>query len=83
MTDINSSLTPREFLEITAQVYEENKEEYIDAKKNPKLINYLVGKMMVKSKGEINPVLATAVVKAIVTSDIQSNFKINTGKDKK
>ncbi len=68
-------VTVKEFLEITAQVYDENTKVYLSASKNPQNVNYLVGKMMVKSKGMINPELAMKVVKAIVESEIQNIFK--------
>jgi Asp-tRNA(Asn)/Glu-tRNA(Gln) amidotransferase B subunit len=78
MTDsTESNITVREFLETIAQVYDENKEEFLTTDLKPENINYIVGKMMVKSKGQINPSLALSVIKAITESKIQNNFKVN------
>lgn len=66
----------RSFFEVISETFDENREEFLDAQTDPNMINYLVGKIMVKSKGEINPELSMKVIKAIVESDLPNTFKM-------
>lgn len=70
-------LTVSEFLTIITKVYDEEKEALLVAQTNPYTINYVVGKIMVKSKGQIDPTLALKITKCIVESDLPNTFKIN------
>lgn len=75
-TDVKDGFAVTEFLRIITAVYEEESEALLKAQNNPQHINYVVGKMMVKSKGQINPELAMKITKCIVESDLPNIRKI-------
>ena len=64
-----------------AKVYEEESEALSLAQKNPQTINYIVGKIMVASRGEIDPELAMKVTKIIVESSLPNNNKMVISND--
>lgn len=55
-----------ELLEALTTVYNEEKLSFISATKKPVMVNYLVGKMMVETKGKCDPNLARKLVMVIV-----------------
>tara|TARA_Y100000590_G_scaffold355335_1_gene409043 strand:- start:1849 stop:3252 length:1404 start_codon:yes stop_codon:yes gene_type:complete len=48
---------------IIMQVFEEEKQAVIDAKENPETVNYLVGKVMQKTKGKADPTKTLDLIK--------------------
>lgn len=60
------SMTPNEFLEAIYKVGKENPIHFADPENQSNHINYLVGKIMVETKGHCDPKLALKVVKIIV-----------------
>jgi aspartyl-tRNA(Asn)/glutamyl-tRNA(Gln) amidotransferase subunit B len=48
---------------IIMQVFEEEKQAVIDAKENPETVNYLVGKVMQKTKGKADPTKTLELIK--------------------
>lgn len=71
------NLTIREFLNVITDVCEEESTALLKAQSNPQHINYVIGKIMVKSKGEIDPNLALKITRCIVESDLPNNRKMN------
>jgi len=78
MKENQDKLTISEFLNSLSEVYDENKEDFLNAQNKPQLINYLMGKLMIKTKGKVNPVLALTIFKAVVNSDLPNNRKLKT-----
>jgi len=74
---MEKSLTVTEFLTYIKEVYDENTEVFLKARSDSQLINYLVGKMMVKTKGTTDPKVTLNTIKAIVQSDLPGTFKID------
>lgn len=73
---MTNQLTVSEFLEIILKVYEENTEQFLQARQDPNLVNYLVGKFMVKTKGKVDSVTTLKIIKAIVNSDLVNTRKM-------
>lgn len=69
-------LTVTEFLIYIKEVYDENTEVFLKAQSDSQLINYLVGKFMVKTQGCGNPKVALNIIKAIVQSDLPNTYKL-------
>ena len=63
-------------LTLISKVYDEEKSALLEAQTNPQIINYVVGKLMVASKGKIDPALALKVTKCIVESNLPNNREI-------
>lgn len=59
-------MNPIEFLEAIYRVSQENPLHFADTQNQSAHINYLVGKIMVETKGQCDPELAMKVVKIIV-----------------
>lgn len=72
----SDKLTINEFLTSLSEVYDENQDVFLKAQKDQQLINYLMGKLMVKTKGKVNPVLALTIFKSLVNSDLPNNRKV-------
>ena len=72
-----SEITVSEFFKIITDVYDEEKSALLDSQRNPNQINYVVGKIMVKSKGKIDPKLAMKITQCIVESDLPNNRKMD------
>lgn len=70
MTEEQNGFAITEFFRILTEVYNEELTALLYAQNNPQHINYVVGKIMVKSKGKINPDLALKITKCIVESDL-------------
>ena len=49
---------------IIMQVFEEEKQAVLDAKQNPETVNYLVGKVMQKTKGKADPTKTLELIKS-------------------
>jgi len=49
---------------IIIQVFEEEKQAVLDTKKNPETVNYLVGKVMQKTKGKADPTKTLELIKS-------------------
>jgi len=49
---------------IIMQVFEEEKQAVVDAKENPETVNYLVGKVMQKTKGKADPTKTLELIKS-------------------
>ena len=49
---------------IIIQVFEEEKQAVLDAKENPETVNYLVGKVMQKTKGKADPTKTLELIKS-------------------
>ena len=49
---------------IIIQVFEEEKQAVLDAKENPETVNYLVGKVMQKTKGKADPTITLELIKS-------------------
>ncbi len=49
---------------IIMQVFEEEKQAVLDAKENPETVNYLVGKVMQKTKGKADPTKTLELIKS-------------------
>jgi Glu-tRNA(Gln) amidotransferase subunit E-like FAD-binding protein len=65
-----TEITLKEVMNILYKVYEEESEYLLKAESNQQIINYIVGKIMVESKGRIDPRLAINMTKAVVLTDI-------------
>lgn len=63
-------ITLKEFFQILEEVYEKDSDVLLQAESNPQMINYLVGKILQKSKGIINPMLAMDITNTIVKSGL-------------
>ena len=55
-----------EFLELLCSIAKEEEKTFEDARNNPQLVNYLIGKLMMKSKGMLNGPTAENFIQAIV-----------------
>jgi len=73
---MEKSLTVTEFLTCIKEVFDENVSDFIQAQTSPQSVNYLVGKMMVKTKGVADPKVTLNTIKAIVDSDLPNTRKI-------
>ena len=49
---------------VIMQVFEEEKQAVLDAKENPETVNYLVGKVMQKTKGKADPTKTLELIKS-------------------
>ena len=49
---------------IIMQIFEEEKQAVVDAKENPETVNYLVGKVMQKTKGKADPTKTLELIKS-------------------
>ena len=49
---------------IISQIFEEEKQAVIDAKERPETVNFLVGKVMQKTKGKADPVKTLELIKS-------------------
>ena len=49
---------------IIMQVFEEEKQAVLDAKENPETVNYLIGKVMQKTKGKADPTKTLELIKS-------------------
>ena len=67
---MTNQLTVSDFLKTTLEVYNENTEQFLLAQQDPNLVNYLVGKFMVKTKGKADPKTTMDIIKVIVNSDL-------------
>lgn len=74
---MEKSLTVVEFLNCIKEIFDENKDIFLKAQIDPQLINYLVGKVMVKTKGIADTKVTLNTIKAIVESDLPNTIKIN------
>lgn len=59
-----------EFLEITSQVFNEEQFAINKIPHDSRLVNYLAGKILQKSKGQIKPELAMKVVNIMIESQM-------------
>ena len=62
--DLGQVSDSSEIESIIMQVFEEEKQAVLDAKKNPETVNYLVGKVMQKTKGKADPVKTLELIKS-------------------
>ena len=61
--DLGQVSDESEIENIILQVFEEEKQAVLDAKENPETVNYLVGKVMQKTKGKADPVKTLELIK--------------------
>ena len=61
--DLNQVSDSSEIESIIMQVFDEEKQAVLDAKENPETVNYLVGKVMQKTKGKADPVKTLELIK--------------------
>ena len=62
--DLSQVSDSSEIESIIVQVFEEEKQAVLDAKENPETVNYLVGKVMQKTKGKADPVKTLELIKS-------------------
>jgi aspartyl-tRNA(Asn)/glutamyl-tRNA(Gln) amidotransferase subunit B len=62
--DLGQVSDSSEIENIIMQVFEEEKQAVLDAKENPETVNYLVGKVMQKTKGKADPVKTLELIKS-------------------
>ena len=62
--DLGQVSDSSEIESIIMQVFEEERQAVLDAKENPETVNYLVGKVMQKSKGKADPVKTLELIKS-------------------
>jgi len=62
--DLGQVSDASEIESIIMQVFEEEKQAVLDAKENPETVNYLVGKVMQKTKGKADPVKTLELIKS-------------------
>lgn len=62
-------LTVSDTLLAITRVYNSNKGEFLDAQQNPQIINYLVGKVLVETRGKGDIKVIQTIIKALVESD--------------
>ena len=62
--DLGQVSDSSEIENIIIQVFEEEKQAVLDAKENPETVNYLVGKVMQKTKGKANPTKTLELIKS-------------------
>ena len=51
-------------ISILTQIFEDEKQAVIDAKERPETVNFLVGKVMQKTKGKADPVKTLELIKS-------------------
>ncbi len=61
--DLSQVSDSSEIENIIMQVFSEEKQAVLDAKENPETVNYLVGKVMQKTKGKADPVKTLELIK--------------------
>ena len=61
--DLSQVSDSSEIESIIMQVFDEEKQAVLDAKENPETVNYLVGKVMQKTKGKADPVKTLELIK--------------------
>ena len=61
--DLGQVSDSSEIESIIIQIFEEEKQAVIDAKENPETVNFLVGKVMQKTKGKADPVKTLELIK--------------------
>tara|TARA_Y100000590_G_scaffold306424_1_gene345711 strand:+ start:2412 stop:3815 length:1404 start_codon:yes stop_codon:yes gene_type:complete len=61
--DLGQVSDESEIENIIIKVFEEEKQAVLDAKKNPETVNYLVGKVMQKTKGKADPTKTLGLIK--------------------
>ena len=62
--DLNQVSDSSEIESIIMQVFDEEKQAVLDAKENPETVNYLVGKVMQKTKGKADPTKTLELIKS-------------------
>jgi len=62
--DLSQVSDSSEIENIIIQVFEEEKQAVLDAKENPETVNYLVGKVMQKTKGKADPTKTLELIKS-------------------
>ena len=62
--DLGQVSDSSEIENIIIQVFEEEKQAVLDAKENPETVNYLVGKVMQKTKGKADPTKTLELIKS-------------------
>ena len=62
--DIGQVSDSSEIENIISQIFEEQKQAVIDAKERPETVNFLVGKVMQKTKGKADPVKTLELIKS-------------------
>ena len=62
--DLGQVSDSSEIEDIIIHVFEEEKQAVVDAKENPETINYLVGKVMQKTKGKADPTKTLELIKS-------------------
>ena len=62
--DLSQVSDSSEIENVIMQVFDEEKQAVIDAKKNPETVNYLVGKVMQKTKGKADPTKTLELIKS-------------------
>ena len=62
--DLSQVSDSSEIESIIMQVFEEEKQAVTDAKENPETVNYLVGKVMQKTKGKADPAKTLELIKS-------------------
>ena len=62
--DLGQVSDSSEIENIIIQVFEEEKQAVLDAKENPETVNYLVGKVMQKTKGKADPVKTLELIRS-------------------
>ena len=62
--DLGQVSDSSEIENIIMEVFEEEKQAVLDAKENPETVNYLVGKVMQKTKGKADPTKSLELIKS-------------------
>ena len=62
--DLGQVSDSSEIENIISQIFEEEKQAVIDAKERPETVNFLVGKVMQKTKGKADPVKTLELIKS-------------------
>ncbi len=62
--DLGQVSDSSEIENIIMQIFEEEKQAVLDAKENPETVNYLVGKVMQKTKGKADPTKTLELIKS-------------------
>ncbi len=62
--DLGQVSDSSEIKNIISQIFEEEKQAVIDAKERPETVNFLVGKVMQKTKGKADPVKTLELIKS-------------------
>ena len=62
--DLGQVSDSSEIENIIMQVFEEEKQAVQDAKENSETVNYLVGKVMQKTKGKADPIKTLELIKS-------------------